>query len=148
MKRLLSLLVLSSLAWFAHAAGEQKQVFGNYEIHYMMLNSTTLPAEVARSYQLQRSGKLGYLMISVLEQQPDKDLPQPVPALVSARIKNLIGQERDIDLKEIQEQGGIYYVGNFSFDDEDIYRFEIAVKAEPGQDKPFTFVHQQQMFFE
>ena len=148
MKRLLSLLVLSSVALFAHAAGEQKQVFGRYEVHYMMLNSTTLSAEVARSYHLQRSGKIGYLMISVLEHQPGKELPQPVPALVSVKIKNLIGQERDIDLNEIQEQGGIYYVGNFSFDDEDIYRFEVSVKAEPGQDKPFTLVHQQQMYFE
>ncbi|WP_428241532.1 DUF4426 domain-containing protein [Gynuella sp.] len=148
MKHLLTILTLLCASLSVQAAGEQKQVFGRYEVHYMMLNSTTLSAEIARSYQLQRSGKLGFLMVSVLENKEGEDLPHAVPAMVSARIKNLIGQERDIELREIQEQGGIYYVGNFNFDDEDIYRFEIDVKAEPGQDRPFTVRHQQQMYFE
>lgn len=137
-------IVLFSLS----AMAEQKQVFGDTEVHYMILNSKELNANVAESYGIQRSSKLGFLMVSVLDAQASNDVPVAIPALIKARVVNLIGQVNNIELEEIREQGGLYYVGTFSFYNEDIYRFEFDVKTSSEQASPYQVRHQQRMFFE
>lgn len=142
---LIVLLLLPVLSW---AQGEQKQVFGNTEVHYMMLNSKDLNADVAGAYGIQRSGKFGFIMVSVLEHSSESQMMRPVPAIIEARVINLIGQVSDIELEEIREQGGLYYVGTFKFYNEDIYRFEIDVKTQADQKDAFSVKHRQRMYFE
>lgn len=139
------LLSVTSVVW---AQGEQKQVFGDTEVHYMLLNSQDLNPDVAKAYNIKRSGKVGFLMVSVLENQPGIALPVPVPALIDARVINLIGQVNKIDLEEIKEQGGLYYVGSFPFYNEDIYRFEFDIKTHADQKSAFEVKHRQRMYFE
>ena len=55
--------------------GEQKQVFGDYEVHYIGLNSSFLPEDVAEAYDIPRSRSLAYLSISVLKKVKN-DVPQ------------------------------------------------------------------------
>lgn len=130
------------------AQGEQKQVFGDIEVHYMVVNSTTLPAEVAEAYQIKRSGRQGFMMVSVLEYRDGKQMPVPVPALINASYKNLIGQDTEVRLTEIREQDGLYYVATFGFDNEDIYRFRFEVSVNSNQSSPYLVLHQQRMYFE
>lgn len=148
MRLILTALYLIALGGTAFAQGEQKQTFGNIEIHYMLLNSTALDIHVAESYDITRSGKVGFLMLSILEITPERDLPTPIPAIIQARFKNLVGQEKVIELTEIREQDGLYYVGTFRFDNEDIYRFEFDVKITSDQVSPFEMRVQQRMYFE
>jgi hypothetical protein len=140
-----ALSILSQLTW---AQGEQKQSFNNIEVHYMLLNSTALDVKVAEAYDIARSGRLGFVMVSVLEIMPGKPLPQPIPAIIEARFKNLLGQQQTIVLSEVREQDGLYYVGTFRFDNEDIYRFEFDVKTTADQGAPYEVRHQQRMYFE
>lgn len=148
MKNILIGLVFFLASTLAMAQGEQKQVFGNTEIHFMLLNTKDLDAGVAEIYGIQRSGKLGFLMVSVLEVKNNSEMPIAVPAIIEARVKNLIGQVNTIELEEIREQGGLYYVGTFRFANEDIYRFEIDVKTQADQSNAFQVRHQQRMYFE
>lgn len=152
MKNILVSLVLflasTLVSTLVMAQGEQKQVFGNTEVHYMLLNTKDLDVGVAEIYGIQRSGKLGFLMVSVLEVNNNSELPTAVPAIIEARVKNLVGQMNTIKLEEIREQGGLYYVGTFRFANEDIYRFEIDVKTQADQSKAFQVRHQQRMYFE
>lgn len=125
----LSLAVFSSSNLHA-SSGEQKQVFGDYEIHYMGLTSSFLKEDVAAAVGIQRSRSVGYLSISILHKQPQQALPVPVSGTVTGTIKNLIGQTRELQFKEIKEQDSIYYISTFKFDDEDLYSFHIQSQPE------------------
>ena len=66
------LLAFSSLT-LANSRGEQKQVFGDYEVHYIGLTSNFLSPETALAYGIQRSRTLGFLSISVLNTKESKE---------------------------------------------------------------------------
>jgi hypothetical protein len=146
MKKFLTFLCL--LPVLAFAQGEQKQVFGKHEVHYILLNSSELAPEVARAYNIPRSSKLAFLSLSILEYQEGEPLPKPVPAIVTAEVRNLLGQARSIELEEIRETGGLYYIGTFRFDDEDLYRFRFEVKTDANQRDPYVVEHQQKLYIE
>ena len=139
---------LTLLSMMTLAQGEQKQTFDNIEVHYMLLNSTALDVKVAEAYDIARSGRLGFVMVSVLETVAGAAMPIPIPAIIEARFKNLLGHEQVIPLSEVREQDGLYYVGTFRFDNEDIYRFEFDVKTTADQSSPYQVRHQQRMYFE
>lgn len=150
MNKLISVLFLLPALVFAQSAntGEQKQVFGKHEVHYMLLNSSELAPDVARSYGIPRSSKLAFVTLSILEYQEGDAPPKPIPAIVTAEVKNLLGQARTIELEEIRETGGLYYIGTFRFDDEDLYRFRFEVKVNANQNDPYVVEHQQKLYVE
>ena len=140
-----TLLFSPLVAW---AQGEQKQVFGQHEVHYMLLNTKELAPKVAQAYDIPRSSKLAFLSISVLENQDGNALPKPIPALVSAQVKNLVGQVKTIELTEIRETGAIYYVGTLRFEDQVMHRFTFEVKTHADQPEPYVVQHQQKLYEE
>lgn len=140
------LFLVSSLA-MADSRGEQKQTFGDYEVHYIGLTSNFLSPEVAQAYKIERSRTLGFLSISVLKKQPQGQLPVPVSAKVTGHIKNLLSQSRDLDFREIKETGSVYYISTFRFDDEDMYNLRLQVKPE-GQERSFDVKFSQRFYFE
>ena len=149
MIRLASVLFASLLcsvqAFAAVDRGEQKQVFGQYEVHYIGLTSSFLDAETAAAYDIERSRKLGYLSISVLKTAPDT-LPVGVQAALTGTIQNLIGQTRTLDFKEVVESGAVYYISTFPFYEDEVYRIRLNVTPE-GQTRTFD-VNFSQKFYE
>lgn len=142
--------LLSAFALFAQAQssrGEQKQAFGDYEVHYIGLTSSFLTPEVAKAYSIERSRTLGFLSISVLKKQGEGKLSVPVQAQVTGTIKNLLTQERTLEFREIKETGSVYYISTFRFDNEDHYNLALKVKPE-GQDRIFDVKFSQQFYFE
>lgn len=134
-------------AALADSRGEQKQVFGDYEVHYIGLTSSFLTPDVAAAYGIQRSGSLGFLSISVLQNQPGQDLPQPISAQLTGTIRNLIGQSRTLEFKEVKETGAVYYISTFRFDDEDLYHLNLQVVPE-GQSRSFDVKFTQRFYHE
>jgi len=126
--------------------GERKQVFGNYEVHYIGLNSSFIPEQAAEAYDIPRSRSLGYLSVSVLDTNVD-GMPQPVSAEVTGTMKNLIGQTRTIEFREIKETNAVYYVSTFRFDKNDIYRINLQVTPQ-AQNKTFSVDFSQQFYQE
>ena len=126
--------------------GEQKQVFGDYEVHYIGLNSSFLPEEAAEAYDIPRSRSLAYLSISVLKTAKDT-VPTPVTAELTGTIKNLIGQSRTIDFREIKETNAVYYVSTFRFDKNEIYRIDLDVTPE-GTSRTFDVKFSQKFYQE
>lgn len=126
--------------------GEKKQVFGNYEVHYIGLNSSFLSEEVAQAYDIPRSRSLAYLSISVLKTD-EGDVPVPVSAKLTGQIKNLIGQSREIEFREIKETNAVYYVSTFRFDKNEIYRISLQTTPE-GQKRTFDVNFSQQFYQE
>ena len=126
--------------------GEKKQVFGNYEVHYIGLNSSFLPEDVAEAYDIPRSRSLAYLSVSVLKTD-EGDLPRPVSAKLTGQIKNLIGQSREIEFREIKETNAVYYVSTFRFDKSEIYRLTLQATPE-GQKRTFDVKFSQKFYQE
>ncbi len=123
-------IMLCLMAVISH--GEQKKVFGDYEVHYIGLTSSELDKDVAKSYKIPRSSTLGYLSISVLKTGVS-ELPVAWNAKLEGRVTNLVGQSRELSFTRIQESNALYFYSTFDFYDQDLYRFELKVKPEGSQ---------------
>lgn len=137
------LFILSLFTSLAFA--EQKQVFGEYEVHYIGLTSSELDADVAHLYGIERSRALGFLNISVLKKSADGGMPVPVDAKISGRIMNLIGQSRELSFTRIQETGALYFYSTFRFDDQDMYNIILQVTPE-GQQRTYDVKFSQRFY--
>ncbi len=107
---------------------ENSKDFGEYVVHFNALATDMLPSRVARDYRIVRSRNRGMLNITVLKKVPDS-LARPVPARVEAHARNLVGQGRDIKLREIREGSAIYYLGEFRITHEETLKF--SIRAQP-----------------
>ena len=128
--------------------GEKKQVFGDYEVHYIGLNSSFLTPEVAKIYEIPRSGTLGYLSISLLKKPDNQRLAVPVNAKVTGTIRNLIGQSRTLDFRQVQESSGVYYISTFRFDEGDMYNFKLSLSPMDAKQKQFDVKFSQRFYQE
>ncbi len=127
--------------------GEQKQVFGDYEVHYIGLNSSFLPPEAAEAYGITRSRALGYISVSILHKEEGSDVPAALSGKVTGTIRNLLGQSRELEFQEIKETNAVYYITTFRFDDEDMYN--VNLKATPeGQSRTFDVKFSQRFYEE
>ncbi|WP_372942299.1 DUF4426 domain-containing protein [Shewanella sp.] len=115
---------LLSVIGVAHA--EQKQQVGNFDIHYMALNSTFITPQIAKTYGIERSGYNGLVNITVLNTQ----LPgNPAVAVeISGVANNLIDARMTLDFKEIREGNAIYYIAEVPFRDDQEVNFTVAIK--------------------
>ncbi|MDT8448647.1 MAG: DUF4426 domain-containing protein [Wenzhouxiangellaceae bacterium] len=133
-----TLLMTLSLSAFA----QQAERFGPYEIHYSTLNTSMLSPEIAAAYGIQRAGTQAMLNVTVLE----KASGQPRTATIEATATNLTGQRRDIELREINDQGAIYYIGQFRIHDEETLDFRISVRPHNHEGAPYVITFRQQFF--
>ena len=68
-------------------------------------------------------------------------------AELTGTIKNLIGQSRTIDFREIKETNAVYYVSTFRFDKNEIYRIDLDVTPE-GTSRTFDVKFSQKFYQE
>ncbi|KJY96536.1 DUF4426 domain-containing protein [Pseudoalteromonas ruthenica] len=127
MKTLFTALLLCILS-ISPSYGEQAEVqggqfknLGHWQVHYIAFPSTSVPAEVARNYDLERAGDRALINISVLQNN------QAQAVNIQGSAKNLIGQTEQLTFKEIKEGESIYYIAQMRFDNEEVYRFEITL---------------------
>lgn len=135
MKKLLTTMLLMVLT--APSYAEQFKTIKNSEIHYSAFNSTMLTAEVATQYKLKRNGYSAILNISVLDKS---QLGKPaVDAKITGSTKNLLGQTRQLDFKQIKEGTAIYYLSEFPITNEETLTFTINVDAGHTGSGPISF---------
>jgi hypothetical protein len=136
----LLLTILSPLSVLA----ENSKDFGDYVIHYNALATDMLPPAVARDYHITRSQNRGMLNITILKKVLGSP-GQPVHARVEATAKNLAGQDRNINMREIREGNAIYYIGEFGVANEETLKF--SVRARPRGERDFFAVEFSQDFY-
>lgn len=147
MQRLMISLVVMMSLFCLPAIAQQQQTFGDYEVHYSAFNSSMLTAEVAKAYGIQRSDSRAVINISVLKRNADESITA-VKSEVSATGRNLTGQTRKIDMREINEQDeAIYYIGELSVRNMEMFDFTVLVTPE-GRNKPLTVKFRQQFYTE
>ncbi len=142
MLRFIIAVVVGLLATGAQA--EQKKVFGDYEVHYNALNSSTLTPEIAKQYGITRGGNQGLLNIAV-RKNDGSATGTAVSAKISGQVRNLLSQKSNLSFKEIRESGAIYYIAVFRFDDKDTVTFDLSVEPE-GAAGSVPLVFNQQMW--
>jgi hypothetical protein len=146
-KCLIAAFLVGLLAFAPGIAAQQSQDFGQYVVHYNALNTKLIPPQVAQSYGIQRSSNRALLNVTVLKKVMDTP-GTPVDAAVTANGKNLTGQIREIDLREIRDPGGaIYYIGQLPVHNMETYNFTIEVAVE-GEEEPLVVKFRQQFYTE
>lgn len=125
MKKWITLVLVTMFA-MPSWAGQYKTI-KDVEVHYSAFNSTFLTAQVARSYQLKRNGYSAILNISVLD---NSQAGKPaITANITGTSKNLIGQIRQLNFRQVQEGDAIYYLAEFPISDEEQLTFDLDVNA-------------------
>ena len=124
MKHIVATLTLG-VSLFAMA--DQRQTFGEYEVHFNTFESTFLTPAIANQYGFSRSKRLGLLNVAVLKTQPG-NLPKPTPAIVTGTVTNLLGQIVKLQFVTIDEGEAIYYIAPFSKTNDEILRFKVSAK--------------------
>jgi hypothetical protein len=124
------------LMFFSQAHAEQKQVLGNWDVHYIALNTTFLSPEVAKQYGIVRSKFNALINISVLDRK-DKSAQS---VILTGEAKNLIGVIKKLTFKQVKEGKAIYYLAVLPFSDLEQYRISININDGLEQ-KTFKFQH-------
>lgn len=117
-------------------SAEQKVQLGNWDIHYIALNTTFLSPEVANNYAIVRSKYNGLINISVL----DKVSQQAQSVVMTGEARNLLGVVKKLSFKLIKEGEAIYYLAVLPFSDQEQYKIKISVNDGKRQ-QTFTFDH-------
>ena len=120
-----SLLLSITLLVSAAANAEQMQKLGDWDVHYIAFPSTFLTSDIASDYDINRSKYLGIINISVLDSDTLK--AQAVTMTVTAR--NLLGNIRELDVREIREQNAIYYIAEVPHRNEETYRIKVTISS-------------------
>jgi len=142
MKRLNLLAAIILIIACGSLAAQQSQDFGQYVVHYNVINSNLIPAQVAQGYGIKRSASRALVNITVM----DMSVGQPVQAQITTQAINLTGQRRDVDMREISDpEGGLYYIGEMPIHNMENYNFKINIKLE-GEPKPFELEFRQQLY--
>lgn len=147
MKMPLKTLAAIALFLSVGANAQQAQNFQDYTVHYNALSSSLISPEVAKVYGIRRSDSRALLNVSVLKNTGNA-LPTAVKATVTASARNLTGQTRKIEVREISEgDDAIYYIGELSVRNMETFNFTVMVTPE-GQSKPFNVKFRQQFYTE
>ena len=147
MRNLFKALVLMNVLISFPAIAQQAQDFGDYTVHYNALNSSLLTPQVAKAYGIRRSNSRALVNISVLKKAGDQSTTA-VKAKVTTSSRNLTGQTRKVEMREIDDgDGAVYYIGELSVRNMETFDFTVTVMPQ-GQDRPFTVKFRQQFYTE
>ncbi|NGX16085.1 DUF4426 domain-containing protein [Wenzhouxiangella sp. XN24] len=120
------------------------ETFGDYIVHFNAQSTTMLPAQVARAFGIQRGENRAMLNIAVLRRDAGSE-EMAVEADVNVAASNLLGQVKNVRLRELREGEAIYYIGEITVANEEIVKFDISVQPE-GLERPYEFSFKQQFY--
>lgn len=142
--RFLKYFILALLPLGLAANAENSTKLSGYTIHHNALTTDSLPPNVANAYSIQRSKSRALINIAVIKDKANTT-GTPVTAGVKLLARNLIGQKRNIPLREIREQDAIYYIADFPVANRERLMFDLEVTPQ-GSPYPLQAQFQQEFF--
>lgn len=118
--------------------------FGDYELHYSVVNTTFLEPAVAAQYGLARGSRRAIINLSLREHLADGSTVARKMAL-KGRSWDLTQSQVNFDFKEISEGPALYYIGEFKFINREWRFFEVNFSPE-GSDESLTVEFKRQMY--
>ncbi len=139
-------MIFSLLAIAPHSTAQQSEMFGPYELHYSVVNTTFLDPKVAATYGITRGDKKAILNLSVREhvQGPDGNRTEARAMMLKGKTWDLI-QNQTLEFQQIKEGPATYYIAEFKFINEEWRFFEVYFRPE-GADKTYTFELKHQLY--
>ncbi len=128
--RTLLVALLAALISISALAQDSSKRFGDYEVHYSVLNSTFLEPETAAGYGITRGKNHALINIAVRKHLPDGS-NKAQKAIVRGKSSDLI-HASELEFTEIVEQEAIYYIAGLRFNDKELRTFEIKVQPDPN----------------
>ena len=135
-------LILIAMLCGAGTQAQQSQIFGPYELHYSVVNSTFLAPEVAATYGIVRGNKRAILTLAVREEMAPAG--ETLSMLLQGRTWDLI-QNQNLEFLEIREGKAVYYIAQFKHINEEWRFFEMDFRPE-GADETYTFKFKHQLY--
>ncbi len=110
----------------AEPAGETFKDIGDYVVHFSALTTDQVPPDIAKNYGIVRSKNRAMLNVSVLRESDNSS----VPATVNVKTTNLTQQLKNVNMRRIDEQDAIYYIGETPVANRETLIFDIEVTPE------------------
>lgn len=127
------LTVILALVFASNLHAEEKKV-GDYIIYYNAFNSSFLQPNVAKTYNIPRSGTTGVLNVAI-HKANNENRPDAISANVQGRAENQLSQFEDLAFREIKEDNAIYYLADFQFRNQEETELTISIRI-PGEKEP------------
>lgn len=105
---------------------------GAYRVHYSAVNSTTIPAVVARRNGIERDDHHAVVMITLHKPTPDNPL-NAVPANVSGNARDLIGNKHKLTFRQVENAGSRYALADVPIRNDQTLTFRLRVGAADGK---------------
>lgn len=122
---------------------QQSEMFGPFELHYSVVNTTFLSPEVAAAYGITRGEKRAILNLAVREHLEETTRARPMRLRGSSR--DLVQRQQELEFQEIRESGAIYYIAEFKFLNEEWLVFEVDFRPE-GAEQTYSFKFKHQVY--
>jgi hypothetical protein len=113
------------------AMAERAEDFGEYQIHYNALTTDLIEPSIARAYGIIRSKNRALINVAVLRRVMGM-ATQPVKATIKAEAVNLSAQLRTLEMRELNDAGAIYYIGEIPVSHNETLNFKLVVTPEGG----------------
>ena len=143
-----SVVVLCTLLSLAAGTtwAQQSKRFGDYELHFSVVNTTFLAPEVAAEYGIVRGKRRGIVNIALREHAEGRadGEARTIPMELEGRSWDLITGQ-DMTFQEINEDGAVYYIGDFKFINREWRWFELSFRPQ-GSEKTFTHKFKHQLY--
>ena len=118
-----ALLSMTSTLYAANA-----KEYEDHIIYYNAFPTDSLPPEMTKQYGLKRSKNYAMLNISVMEK--GSGIPTGVKSKVTGTLKNLMGQTRNLEFREIKEANAVYYIAQIGVQSKEVVNFNIDIRPE------------------
>ena len=125
---LLLFISLSLLTITMFASAENAKEYSEHIVYYNAFPTDSLPVQMTKQYGLKRSKNYAMINISVMEK--GAGIPTGVKSKVTGKIKNLMGQMRDLEFREIKEGQAIYYIAQVGVQRQTVVHFSIDIIPE------------------
>ena len=144
-QKLLTLLI-ALMAITPWAQAQQSEMFGPFELHYSVVNTTFLDPKIAENYGVVRGKKRAILNLAVREHiENDGENTSEARAMkLQGKTWDLI-QNQTLEFQKVQEGKAIYYIAEFKFIDEEWRFFEVNFRPD-GAEKTYTFKLKHQLY--
>ncbi|MDY6798797.1 MAG: DUF4426 domain-containing protein [Pseudomonadota bacterium] len=107
--------------------------FGDKQVLYSVFPSTFLSPEVAKANNLQRSGGIGVVSISIMEETGENTM-QPLSGQVEGQVSNDIQQIRQLGFRRVTEGEAVYFIAQYQYSSGKMMTFNITARP-TGADK-------------
>lgn len=133
-KQLLTLFTaLIFLALMGNSQAENAKEYTDHIVYYNAFPTDSLPPAMTKQYGLKRSKNYAMINISVMEKSTG--VPTGVKSAVTGKLKNLMGQSRALEFKEIKEGKAIYYIAQIGVQSKETVNFNIEIKPDGSNEQ-------------